>query len=316
MRQPQSLASARRTIYRSILFLCGIAVIGWLAWDARIDLAEVFASVRPGLFFAAILLGVMLTVAQGLLFARLLAKHGTEADTQEIIASFLLSQPGKYIPGKVWSAVMQSLALRRESHFAEIAIANIELMIVAMVQMTMLGIAALWIRLPFASAAALGSGMVLCVAIIMLPTRLLFRRLPARIAAIFNINIISEQRQSITTWSAIGLSGLIFGLNLAASICLLSAAGASITHNEYAPILATLYLAFAASFLAVPVPAGIGIREAAAVGLGLIIAPEISSSLIISVALLARCWQLVTDTFCLGIGGTMLAFNPSKSSNV
>jgi hypothetical protein len=293
-------------IWRIVLFLCGAVVIGWLAWSARGDLVVVLTGIRPGFFAVAVLLGVVFAVAQGALFSRLMAKHGSDAGSRELVAAFLLSQPGKYIPGKVWPAVMQSLALRGKSSFAGIAVANVELIVVAISQMTALGLAALWIASPFIAVAPLASGLALGAVIIMFPTAALIRRLPVRVTALLRVSLSEGHCKRPSIWNAVGLSSLVLGLNLAASLCVLLAAGPSISTKEYAPILASLYLGFAASLLAVPVPAGIGIREAATVGLGLLVATGVPSSILISVALLARCWQLVTDVACLGLGAAML----------
>jgi uncharacterized membrane protein YbhN (UPF0104 family) len=79
-----------------------------------------------------------------------------------------------------------------------------------------------------------------------------------------------------------------------------------VTPDQIPSLLACLYLGFAASLLVVVVPAGIGVREAAVVGLGRMIAPELEPTLIISIALLIRCWQLLVDVASLCLGAFLL----------
>jgi len=232
------------------------------------------------------------------------------------MAAFLLSQPGKYIPGKIWPAVMQSMVLDDPRNFSGIALANVELVAIVIIQMATLGIACQWFNSPFVALVALLCGLVLNTLIVLFPTAMLINRVSSRLAALLQIVPKAGDNRHGIFRIAILLSVAAIGFNLAGSLGVLFAAGPSITYEEYAPILASLYLAFAASLLIVPVPAGVGVREAAAVGVGLLVAPEIPSAILISVALLARCWQLLVDATCLGLGAILLALKPTVKSDI
>lgn len=297
--------------YRVGLFLCGAVVIGWLAWVARDDFVSISRNIRPGYFLIAILLGVVFTAVQGALFAQLMVKNGSNANLCELVSAFLLSQPGKYIPGKVWPAVMQLLALRNMSNFAGVAIANVELVAIAMVQMTALGLACLGMHSPLIVLAVLVCGLALSTMVVLLPTATLLNRISARLVTLLAINPSVRDHQSGLLWSALLLSGAAIICNFAASLGVLFAVGSAITYQQYGPILSSLYLAFAASLLVVPIPAGVGVREAATIGIGFVIAPEISSAVLISIALLTRCWQLLVDAVCMGLGTIILALGSS-----
>lgn len=297
--------------YRIALLLCGVVVISWLTWSASDDLAVVLKNVRPEYLLGAILIGILFTLVYGALFSQLVKKHGSKADTRDLVAAFLLSQPGKYIPGKIWPAIMQSLALKNPNSFAGIAIANVELVAIAIAQMTTLGIACLWLHHPLVALIALVFGLILSATIILLPTTILLHRISSRLTTQLRIYPPEKCNQYSPFWSAFLLSGAAIGFNLTASLWVLFAAGPSITQEAYAPILAALYLAFAASLLVVPIPAGVGVREAATVGVGFMVAPEIPSTMLISIALLTRCWQLLVDAACLGLGTIMLILNPT-----
>ena len=297
--------------YRISLFVCGALVIVWLAWIARDDLLTISRNVRPGYFLAAVLLGVVFTIVQGVLFAQLMVKNGSNSNLCELVSAFLLSQPGKYIPGKVWPAVMQSLALRDLSNFTGIAIANIELFAIAMVQMVALGLACLSLHSPFIMLTALFCGLALSTIIVLLPTTAILNRISARLAIFLQINMSEKHYYLSSSWSATLLCGIAIICNFFASLGVLFAAGSSIIYQQYGPVLSCLYLAFAASLLAVPIPAGVGVREAATIGIGFLVAPEVSSAILISIALLTRCWQLLVDALCLGLGAMILALGPS-----
>lgn len=301
----------RKVSYRIALLLCGVVVISWLAWGASDDLAVVLKNVRLGYLLGAILIGIFFTFSYGVLFSQLMKKNGSKADTRDLVAAFFLSQPGKYIPGKIWPAIMQSLALKSPNSFAGIAIANVELVAIAITQMTTLGITCLWLHHPLFSLISLVFGLTLSAAIILLPTTILLHRISSRLTTLLRVCPPEKCNQHSPFWSAFLLSGAAIGFNLTASLWVLFAAGPSINQEAYAPILAALYLAFAASLLVVPIPAGVGVREAATVGVGFMVAPEIPSAMFISIALLTRCWQLLVDAACLGLGTIMLAVSPT-----
>jgi hypothetical protein len=287
--------------------LCGAATVGWLAWTARDDLATVFRSVLPDVFIAAVIAGVLFTAVQSVLFFRLAVKHDCQSEARELMAAFLVSQLAKYVPGKIWSVVTQSLVLGRPDGFTGIAIANVELVAIGAIHMTTLGMVGLWLHNRFVVATILVGGLILGGAVMVFPTTSLFRRLPAVVLKALRLNPTLSAERTMSVRHALALSGGLLGLNLVASVCVLLAAGSSVPVGEHIAILSVLYLSFATSLMAVPVPAGLGVREAATVGLGLLLAPQVASSLLVSIALLVRCWQLATDTACLGVGAAMLA---------
>lgn len=299
MGQPPSQSGT--TTIRGLLFVVGAVTLVLLGWTAGDQFTEVLVNVRPGHFAASVFLGVLLTLAQGQLFFVLLAKHGTASARSEVIAAFLVSQPGKYIPGKVWPAVMQSIALKHTSGLGSIAVANIELMLVAIIHMTALG-AAMLLAKPAASSLLLAIGVMLASTIIAIPTGKFLERLPARLLRWLHTESQVTEDRPVRKNHAFGLSVALVLINLIASVSVLVAAGEAIIPGQYIEILAVFYLGFAASFLALAVPAGIGIREAAIAAFGLALMPGIDASTLISIALLVRCWQLCVDLACLGLG--------------
>lgn len=294
-------------VTQAVLLLCGAIFLIWLGWTSREQLAEVFASVFPGVFFSAVILGVVFMAAQGLLFTFLLAKHGNQRGDSDAISAFLISQPGKYIPGKVWSAVMQKIVLGRRYSLGGVAIANVELVVIGAIHMTALGLACQFYQRPLLAGLSIAAGLALGMAIMRLPTGALAARMPPAVARLLKLPAIQAHEEPVSMRDALGVSLALLGLNLAASFLVLLAAGDAIPAGQSVEILAIFYLGFAASFAAIPVPAGIGVREAAIVGIGLLLAPHVDGALLVSVALLARAWQLATDLLCFGLGVTMLA---------
>jgi glycosyltransferase 2 family protein len=298
-----------RAALRTLLLLGGAAVLCLLGWTARDEFMRILGSVEPGYFALTVLIGTVFMFAQGRLFAMLLAKHGGDSNSMGVLAAFLASQPGKYVPGKIWQAVMQSLTLGRKHTLGSVAVANVELALIGIVHMTTLGGATLFIERPAISLAFLVAGVALAARIATMRTTALIARLPTRLSSAIQPAGAGTDDNPMTMPAALGASLLLAGLNLVAALGVLISVGDAIAPAQYAGILAVFYLGFAASFLALPVPAGLGVREAATVALGLILSPEVDGHTLISVALLVRCWQLATDMICLGAGATILVLS-------
>src|SRR5690606_16834214 len=60
---------------------------------------------------------------------------------RESIAAYLVTQLGKYMPGKVWPAVMQTFYVGSGKEIGRIAWANIELFLITAIHMVSLGAA-------------------------------------------------------------------------------------------------------------------------------------------------------------------------------
>lgn len=295
-----------RNLQRMTLAILGAAVLSWLAWQSRVDLQRVLVGADRAWMLLAVLLGVILTVTQALLFSSLMAKHSTAGKNSRVIAAFLLSQPGKYIPGKVWSALMQSFALRQGTGLGRITIANIEMALIAALQMAALGLTCLRPNSFGVVTGALLGGLALTTAVMRMPTTALLTRALPWLARHLRLQPETGQGRRDGIGYLTLVAGASMAVNFAASWSVLRAAGPAIPDVALMPILASLYLGFAASMLVFPVPAGIGIREATVAGLASLLAPSVTPALIISIALFTRGWQLLVDIACLCIGWLLL----------
>lgn len=291
---------------RTALALVGAGVLCWLGWHSRSDLSQVFASTSPVGIAVATMGGVALNVVFGLQLDELLTKQGGTHARQRRIAAYLLSQPGKYVPGKIWSAVMQSFALRRESGITTITLANLELAVIAVIQSTGLGAACLLRQQPAWAIAALIAAMMATMLVARLPSGRIIVKISSRMQRWLRLAALQSRPEPGTYRTQLQLALAALACSFLASWCLVDAAQPMIAPDQILPLLACLYLGFAASVLVVVIPAGIGVREAAVVGLGRMIAPEIEPTLIISVALLIRCWQLLVDVVSLCLGTFLL----------
>lgn len=266
-------------------------------------MAQVASSLRPGYFLAAIIAGVGLTLVQGIYLWRLMGKNGSALPAAAVVAAFMVGQPGKYVPGKIWAPLMQKAALGPDSSLVLIGMSNLELALVVLVQMTSLGITCLffdqpWLALPTLLAGILSGAAALRVDLLA-RMALLMPRMTARLGM---TNTRSHRLNKAGWLHAFWLSAAVLMATLLTSWLVLAAMGTENPWPDQAAILGTLFLGFGSSLVVFPVPAGLGIREAATAGIGVFTAPGITAAELVSVALFARLWQLAVDLVCLAVG--------------
>lgn len=288
--------------WRAWLYAFGALVLLALAWHSRDALSEVLASLRPGRFVGAVVVGVALTTAQGLFFGLLLRKNGSSVSLRGALVAYLVSQPGKYVPGKIWAPLMQKASMGKDSSLISIGASNVELAAVSLMQMGSLGGACLAMAHPATALTLLAAGVVIGALLLRLRAlAMVSRSLPA-FGDWLGIDPVMPAAPPIPALVAIGLSLGVMTLTLAASWLVLMATGLNYPVPEQATLLGTLFMGFGLSLLMFFVPAGLGVREAVTAGIGIVTAPGFSESQLIAVALVARAWQLAVDLACLFLG--------------
>lgn len=242
---------------------------------------------------------------QGFLFALLMEKLGIPASRGRLIAAYLVTQPGKYLPGKVWPAIMQTLYVGSGKEIARTTWANIELFVIMAIQMVALGAACM-----FHGTAAwplpVIAGLLISFLVTISPSHrslgALYRKAASRVQDVEGREEASSSHVTVSLLTNVGL----LSLNLAASLLVIWATIPGQGIQDYMQIAAVFYFAFIASSLAIPVPAGIGVREAATITLGAVMLPDVPSGTLILVALVARFWQIMLDVGSFGIGLVLL----------
>ena len=286
----------------TLLALAGGAVLAWLAWHSRTDLLHVLHGVSPSWMALSVTAGVALNVIYGLLFDRILSKYSGHQHPTLLVAVYLMSQPGKYLPGKVWQAVMQTMALGRHSNATSVGMANVELSLAAVLSATGLGLACLFVGNATLAAITIAATLAAGWALVSFPSGHALLSMLPRLRTWLRSGADGELPRESGVVFLLVLTTAALALNFAASWWLLVSANTSLSSLQRAHVLASLWLGIAASLLALPIPAGLGIREAAVAGLGTLLVPEIPAGMLISIALLARCWQLLVDVTSLLAG--------------
>lgn len=287
---------------RALLYIVVVAVIGILAKQI-IDSFDALSALpwfkHPGLLFihVALLALVFMLLAAG--WSHVLTSFGQSVAYADAAGCWLVSNAGKYIPGKVFMfagrvALCVKLGVRQAACLWALAIehfflllATLPFLVVALLQGYTPNVV-----LGYALAAIVLVAMVLLVRpklFLLLINKILIRmrREPLAVAPTPG-DMLLLAVVYVGTWTLYGLSGVVlsYALEIHTTMSATTLAAAFVT-------------AWLLGFLSMLTPGGIGVREAALV---ILLQSQIATHEAIALAVLARAtWTLVEIT-CAGVG--------------
>ncbi len=219
---------------------------------------------------------------------------------------FFVGQLGKYVPGAVWTVVAQtSLARDLGVPRSRSGAAGIVSILIGLITAGLLGF-----TLIFSSAELLRRywwALLLCAPLVALLHPAVMDRL-IRLAATITRRAVTIERipaRSLLTAAAVqGVGQFLLGLHLYFMVSAVSG-----VQVPFLLAIGVFNLAVSAGTVAVPAPAGLGVRDGVlAVGL----APFLGPGEVILVVIMSRLWFLVTDlTFAL-TGHSLAAVRQSR----
>jgi len=248
--------------------LLATVLLSWIAYTMRDDLDQVSRhawSVRPGLLAASC---IPLGVAYGLwivLWRQALAELGTRLDARTAARVWLVSQLGKYVPGKIWGALGRvALVARSPAQGLAVGLSILYEMVLFLVSGMLVSVAALpasalggtW---PAGAAALLGAAAL--VALLVPATGRVLGRCAARLvpgagqlrwATIRPARLLALLLGYGASWLAVGTGFALF-----------VASFHSIEPRALVRVALGFVLAWAAGTVVFLAPAGLGVREAA-----------------------------------------------------
>lgn len=297
-----------RRALRLLLFVAGLSALLVLAWAARDSLAQLPGQLNLPRFGVALISGLVFLVLQGTVYALLMRKNGVAVAPSRLIAVFLWSQPGKYLPGRIWSPAIQAAELGYAHNFGATVMANIELTLLGALQSLALGSALALRDMPAASLAVLAASLA-AATLLTQQQKLgqLLHALRKRLRWLPEITIAAAVPGPRLVGCA-ALSAATLALNLITSASIVLAYDA-LPSDAAIPLLCALYLGWTASYLALPVPAGIGVREASTVAFAGWLAPQVSLEAVVTITLIARVWQIAVDVLAVSLAGICKLFS-------
>lgn len=277
-----------------IFLIVAVAVFAWVAltdtWTEVKDslqslrIADLAVATGAGLVSSWALFRAWRTILHGL--------HVAPVASHDSRTMFFCSQLGKYVPGSVWPAVIQTELGKRSDVPRSIVLSSYTFTLVAGVGVggifatgTLAHSVPGWVQI--ATVGALVGGALLCIAFVhpsgsqQLWRRLLGSRVPpGGLPALDRSNTGRALAWTALGWAALGLHAWTLARPFGASA------------GDVIFVVGSFALAWIAGIVALPLPAGAGLREAVLV---LTLGKLIGQPAAISVALMSRLLMIAND---------------------
>ncbi len=280
-------------------FLCvAVGLLGWALLSRWDEVAPALAQVGWSAFALATLAASVALAFNALSWRAVMRAVGLAAPVGEAAAVFLISQPGKYVPGAVWPVLAQAEFAREHGvSRAKALTGSLVAMIVGVATAGVVGATALLAAAP-GSLADYWWAVVVAVGLVALLVPPVLARVVAlalrvtrrgdQVVAIGARPLVISAGWSVLNWLALGVQAWLLLRPLA-------------PHAQSAVALATgaFALSWLVGFLVVIAPAGIGPREAALVAA---LASVATAPQALAVAVLSRAAMTVADLMGLAVG--------------
>lgn len=295
--------------HKTTLLVCvGLGIILLIATRQWTSIEAAVSQLVAHAAALALLLLVCANVVAGLLFALLASDKETNGHAHlELSSVFLISQSAKYVPGKIWSIVMQAAYLRGRFSAGSMLLANIEITLLVLGAVSMIGIGiAIW------TDDAKAFGLLVAIAGIM-ATVLLIRRGPLRkmafrVIARFGSSAAALHAQTCASRTNGGLSASFllltgFAIFYVAGWLIFAGPALDIEIQIALKWVGLMSLSYVLGVLSM-FPAGIGVREASIYLLAGYSGVDPGQAA--SIAVLSRIMMLAIDACGILIGSAVL----------
>jgi uncharacterized membrane protein YbhN (UPF0104 family) len=280
---------------RRILFVALVGFTVWALMANRTEIAAALGQLAPWTFVVALVAGFATTVASLFVWRSLMTDLGHRLPIAAAARIFYVSQLGKYVPGSVWSILTQ-IELSREHRIPKRTNVAVGVLAVGIAVTSGLCVGAL--MLPFAAAAAHRYWWILLV----IPV-LLTALHPRVLGPALNRVLRLARREPLPrTPSGRGLA-IVVGFQVIVWLLLglqawLLLVGMGAPIRQSLPVAVGGYaLAYSLGQMAVGLPAGAGVREAA---LTLMLSAVVPPATALVVALVARVIMTTVDLTVAG----------------
>lgn len=302
-----------RRCLTSALFVAAVIFVMSLAWTYRHALIELLA--KSNLYWVAIALLFLVTANAGMatLFALLVQRDNGDKHLRLVAAIFLLSQIAKYVPGRVWTVLLQATLVGDRARLGRLVTANLEVALFTMTASLGVGIAAL----AFVVAGAWASWVVF---ILLSLGSVLLLRLDFTVRVVVTVlriwrkwrglpDTVSEPVSCPSYKTMLGWSGLFIASYTSGWLLLLTL---GLGHNFRTGILmlGAIAAAWALGTLSM-LPGGIGVREAVFVALGVL--AGVNATDYAAVAVATRIVLIILDALSTILGWLLMPSRTTES---
>jgi uncharacterized membrane protein YbhN (UPF0104 family) len=290
------------------LVLAGVAiafVVRTLVRD-RDEIGDALKDAEPGWLVSGFLAAAVGMVLIALPWRRALRLVGGDLPWGQLVARYFVGEIGKYVPGGVWPILGRGELARRHGVNRSTAYGSVALSLVALYLAAMFVVVA---ALPALLSGGDGSGPI--VVVLLLPVGLVALHPKVRTAALHLVERATRRTVDLTlprwqqsvvlvsfyvpAWLAIGTATWLVARGLDPGADLLEVGAAAV-------------LSWVVGFVLVPVPGGVGVREAAFVAAAGTLDPGIAAA----TAVVARALFVVVDALGAALGAAALRSAPDS----
>lgn len=291
---PAGLYKMIKTRLRQLVLLLGIVFIFLLILKSWDELGFRLSTINLPVFILSIVIATLGNIFTCLFFKSSLDKYGAHIDYQINFKLFFFGQIAKYIPGKVWSIVYQSMMVNRPGMTPAIVFANFDL---AAVQILNCGFIAATILLVnkhvWISLLVMSVGLAACVGAAKTCHLFNFITHFKRYAKGLSKHLCNCSHEFPTEFAVIYY--VVFWIAYLGGHLFLLLSAFDMSVDEAVIYVAFLALSWIAGVVAVISPAGLGVREIVFIFLAQSSAQSVSVEVLGAIAVIARFWLVLQE---------------------
>lgn len=275
---------------RPLMLALGLAFMIVLLMHSWDELKLRFSTLIMPLFILSVVVATAGNFSTSMFFQFLLNKYGARINGQLSHQIFFYGQIAKYIPGKIWGIIYQSMMLQSQGTTSGVVFANLDLVVM---QITMCAFIALTLLVVTTSLvpgiAFLVAGLVVCV---LLTRSCIFFKLISVIPVYSKLRCTCKPNDAL-----VGVVGyyFIFGATYFGGHFLMLMSVFDFTANESLTYVAFLGLSWIIGVVTLISPAGLGIRELVFLSLAQTVSSDVSLDTIAAIAVVARFWLIMQE---------------------
>ena len=299
-------------IIRTLLLTAGIFFIAVLISQGWQEIRHILKETKPGLFLLSILFAVTGNLILSILFRNSLRKYGHEITIRMTNKLFFYGQIAKYVPGKIWSIVLQKSFLEKAGSTSAILFSNIDLMAISIIINATIALCLILFNISLVFPLLIYvTGGIACL--IVSRSRLIYtlaRAILIKFKQLGGIPSLHKDGASSSMFIALYYSTIWFCYLIAWFLVISASFGLSI--RESSVYIAFLGLSWIVGTLAFFVPAGMGVREGVFIVLARYAGIDASIETLTSIAVITRIWLMLQE---LGGAGIVFLWNLNKDAS-
>ena len=298
-------------VTRTFLLISGFLLVVVLTSKSWEESQNIFQGINLGFFILSLLAACCGNLFLSNLFRHSLRKYGYEITPRMTNKLFFYGQIAKYIPGKIWSIVLQKSLLEKAGSTGAILFSNIDLMLLSITINATLAFCLILFETNFICAMVMFvAGVTVCLFInkshhIYTVVRFILKK-----SRLFEKNPALHQ-DTISNKFIIFSYCVTWFFYLTAWFLMLSASF-GLSMKLASVYIAFLNLSWIVGILSFFVPAGIGVREVVFIALAKYSGLEASLETLASIAVITRLWIMLQEA---GGAGITFLWNLKKRSS-